>query len=393
MIDNENFANKKFVDLLKDRRFLLWRLAPTEELNIFWENILQNYPSLKTEIILADNYLKNYLSKYQTLDVRMKNNLLKNIRRSLAKRTNAKHLQPSIWIKYAVAACLLLFVISTTFLYLNRPNKDKMALEQIIVGNKLSSQNIQLITGGESFDFEENVDIVVDNGFIYIEKSDITIRMGSDELNRIIVPFGKRCKVKLSDGTQVWLNAGSILDFPAKFEREGRKVCLEGEAYVEVTHWDNNPFYVQTNNFDLKVLGTKFNISVSDDFPKLVALVEGCVELTENHSSCKLYPGEVAFYGTTDVFVKEKSDITKYVSWVDNYIILENKPLTEVLKYIERYYNYSFCFSDQEKIQHITCEGKLYLSDNIDNVLTSIALLSNTVYTKENNRIHILKKE
>lgn len=393
MIDIEDFSNKRSVDFLKDGRFLLWRLAPTEELDIFWKNTLENYPLLKNEITLADNYLKNYLSKYQGLGVREKNNLLKEIRRSSIQKRNIRQLRPTTWVKYAIAACLLLFVISTTFLYLNRPKQDKMVLEQIIVGNKLTSKNIQLITGYESFDFKENVDIVIDDGIVYTDKSDFKIRMGNDEWNRIIVPYGKRCKVKLSDGTEIWLNSGSVLDFPTKFKKEGRRVRLVGEAYVEVAHLGNHPFYVHTNDFDLKVLGTKFNISVCDNFPKLVALVEGCVELTENHSSCRLYPGEVAFYGTEEDFVKEKSDITKYISWVNNYIILENTPLIEVLKYVERYYNYSFYFSNQEKIQHITCEGKLYLSDDLDNVLNSIALLSKTVYTKEDDKIHILKKE
>lgn len=93
-------------------------------------------------------------------------------------------------------------------------------------------------------------------------------------------PMGSKTKLHLPDGTLVWLNAGSSISYSQGFGINSRKVTLEGEGYFEVTHNDKVPFFVQTNNLEVKVLGTKFNFKdYKEDTRAMVTLIEGCVTL------------------------------------------------------------------------------------------------------------------
>jgi ferric-dicitrate binding protein FerR (iron transport regulator) len=85
----------------------------------------------------------------------------------------------------------------------------------------------------------------------------------------------------------------------------------------------------------------------------------------------------------------QKVDISQFISWKDGYLSFDKTPITEVLQQIGRYYNLSFDFGNNMNLQKRTCTGKIYLSENMDNVMGTIALLSSTRYEKENNRIYI----
>lgn len=386
MIPDIYSNHKNFKNLLKNKQFLEWRIAPTDQLDEYWENMQKNYPDLSHEIKQADDYIQFYLYKTQKLTLGEKQILLQRIQhswQSCQKQTKSRDL----WIKIAVAACFLIFLSISSFLVWKK--QEVVISTKPIIGNVLKSENIQFIVGEKKINFQNNIDIIINKGVAYIDKSHQSLTLNTNELNKLIVPYGKRSKIQLDDETVIWLNSGSIIEFPTKFSENSRLIKLEGEAYVEVAHMKDNSFYIQTSEFFLKAIGTKFNISVYNDFAKFVALTEGCVELSDkNQSTCRLFPNEVVFYEPSGTFNKQETDIKKYVSWVDNYIILDDTPFIDVLKYLERYYNLSFDHSNRQDLQKIICVGKLYLSENLDNVLTSIALLSNTKYTKQENKIY-----
>lgn len=98
--------------------------------------------------------------------------------------------------------------------------------------------------------------------------------------NTLLVPYGRRSKVQLEDGTVVQLNAGSRLVYPSSFDKNKREVFLEGEAFFEVAPNAGAPFFVYTSNMETEVLGTSFNISAyKDDTRKSIVLVTGSVQL------------------------------------------------------------------------------------------------------------------
>lgn len=87
-----------------------------------------------------------------------------------------------------------------------------------------------------------------DNGGMYLAMQTIT------------VPAGQRVNLDLPDGSNVWLNAGTTMQYPVSFMTDKREVILDGEAYFEVAHNEKSPFVVHTSTLDVEVLGTKFNV-------------------------------------------------------------------------------------------------------------------------------------
>ena len=206
----------------------------------------------------------------------------------------------------------------------------------------------------------------------------------------MIVPYGRRSRITLSDGTKVWLNSGSSLEFPSTFSENSREVFLTGEMFIEVAPDKNRLFYVHTSNYDVKVYGTKFNISNYTGSASSVVLLEGSVSLqTTDEEELLLSPNKQAIYSGNGTFRIEEVDVTPFISWKEGYLSFEDTSITIALKQIERYYNLSFNYEDEISLQGLTCTGKIILSDNLDNVLTTLAIISSTHYKRDGELIYL----
>lgn len=107
-----------------------------------------------------------------------------------------------------------------------------------------------------------------------------SLSIGGTSYHEIIVPAGEKSNLTLSDGTRIWINAGSKIKFPNQFNNESRDIWLDGEAYFEVTRDKIRPFLVHTSDLDVRVHGTKFNLKAYDSEDIIEAtLVEGLVSL------------------------------------------------------------------------------------------------------------------
>ena len=84
-------------------------------------------------------------------------------------------------------------------------------------------------------------------------------------MNRIVVPYGKRSNITLADGSKVWLNSGTQLDFPTTFTGSTREINVNGEIYIEVKENKDIPFIVNTNNMSINVYGTSFNVTAYEN--------------------------------------------------------------------------------------------------------------------------------
>jgi hypothetical protein len=205
----------------------------------------------------------------------------------------------------------------------------------------------------------------------------------------ISVPYGKRSHLTLPDGTRIWINAGTALRFPSQFGNDKRVITVHGEAYLEVAKEAARPFTVKTDNMEVTVKGTAFNISsFNGQAVKEIVVVEGSVEVSAPSGSLYLKPGELASV-SAETIEKQPVEVIRYTSWKDGYLLLESTPLTEVLNKIEHYYNLSFDISNDIDVQTIRCTGKIYLSTDLDNVMKTIARLANARYARQENKITI----
>lgn len=214
--------------------------------------------------------------------------------------------------------------------------------------------------------------------------------------NTIIVPYGKRTRITLSEGTKVWLNSGSKLTYPVAFNGDKREVHLVGEAIFDVMHDSEKPFYVLTNDYDIKVLGTVFNVSsYQDDSYTSTALERGSVEIKYasnsifGKSKLKITPGTLAVYnGKSKTIQSRKVDVSKYMSWRDGKFIFKKQKLDEIAKKLSRYYNVEIVIENEE-LKSGTFSGHLDLKDSIDKVIEVIKETTDLKYKKENGKIVI----
>ncbi len=166
------------------------------------------------------------------------------------------------------------------------------------------------------------------------------------EYNSLYVPRAGEYKLILADGTKVWLNSDSKLRYPTAFTGKDRKVYLEGEAYFEVAKYKDKPFIVSSNNMDIQVLGTKFNISSYQDAKETeLVLVEGSVSYIAGKYKGLLSPGEKVSYN----IVKEelsirKVDVEKYISWKKGIFTFNKIRLEDLGVRISRWYDVEVIF-------------------------------------------------
>jgi len=236
------------------------------------------------------------------------------------------------WKSYA-AAVVLFILAGTIFSILNRPKKNEVAVH----GNQLIKDAMPGRTGailslsnGKTFLLDTTRNGKITDGFV---KSSDAIVIGNSgiEYATLTTPFGRQEQITLSDGTKVWLNAGSSLHFPTVFSGKERKVQITGEAYFEVAHDLKKPFIVNAGSEEIMVLGTHFNInSYSDEKTIKTTLLEGMVKV---NNKTILKPGEQYSNGNIS-----KVDTEIAVGWVFGYFKFYHSDIQSVMRQISRWY-------------------------------------------------------
>lgn len=384
---------KEDTDFLHNTDFITWRITKDPYLEAYWEEYLSAHPEQKDAFGKAVKAFSGMRMNDEALGHDEQAALLQRIRTSgaVAERRTLRR----TFIRYAAAACVVL-AVGLSFLYYKQSRTDEFRLlaEDLIVGENLEEQEIYLVSDSATYAFSKDIhlQIVEDGSAAVKEKGGISrqIETSKSALTKLVVPYGKRSQLTLSDGTKVWLNSGSVLEFPTVFTGKSRRVSLSGEMYAEVAKDAGKPFIVSTQGYQVKVYGTKFNLSAyKDHADQSVVLVEGSVGVrTSADNEIMLSPNEM-LTGSRSAWDKKTVDVSDYISWKDGYMILNKTPITEVLRKAERYYNLTFNIPPSAQLEHITCTGKIYLSDNLDNVMGTISLLSHTRYKREDKTIYI----
>jgi ferric-dicitrate binding protein FerR (iron transport regulator) len=215
--------------------------------------------------------------------------------------------------------------------------------------------------------------------------------MKAQTLNTLIIPAGARYQVQLSDGTQVWMNSASQLEYPVAFAKGERKVKLTGEAFFEVSKDAACPFIIEANGYEVKVLGTAFNVSAyaTDAFME-TTLVSGSVKVTsKNGEVVRLEPDQMLRINnqnqTADL---EKVDTRFYTSWKDGILYFDNLPMEELARRLERWYDVKIVFSN-EKTKQLRFSGAMENSRNIQFLLNLISQTTNIKFSQHEKTITV----
>ena len=186
--------------------------------------------------------------------------------------------------------------------------------------------------------------------------------------NSIETPSGGQYQVNLPDGTQVWLNAETKLDFPSHFNGKDRRIALNGEAYFEVSKDKKHPFIVKSDKQEVEVLGTHFNINCYDS--KLVTkttLLEGSVKVKGTGGEKVIAPGEQAEVYANVINIAAV-DPALAIDWKNGEFRFKNESLVSITRKLSRWYGVQFVMqSSYEKMPSFS--GSVSRFDNISEVL------------------------
>lgn len=389
-------AKRNVLNLLNDPQFIEWRLSRSNELNRYWNRFIQQNPEMESDWIEAISLFDLIkLNDKKLSETEQEEIFEKILRKALTYTEKRKRIRLHAWA-WSVAAVSILAIVSTLLLIIKIPSPP-LPGEEKITGQTLPDKEIYLVNGEKVISLNENAEIrLSSDGSASITdsaSSNQRINLAENETNKLMVPFGKRSFVVLADGTKVWLNSGTELEFPSRFQGETREIRMQGEIYLEVTQSDKKPFIVHTSGMDIRVYGTSFNVSAyKEDKEHAVVLVEGSVQVNKNNESLKLAPNEIARISEKKM-EKETVDVMEHISWKSGVLVFNKTPMSEVLNKVGRYYNIEFESNSNATLNEKTCSGKLFLSNNLDSVMTLVSILSSTTYTRNDQIINITKKQ
>lgn len=213
--------------------------------------------------------------------------------------------------------------------------------------------------------------------------------------NTLYVPAGQRAQLTLQDGTEVWLNAQSTLTYPARFSGRSRRVTVSGEAYFDVAENSKKPFIVSTQDMEMKVLGTQFNVYGYPGTGYIKTdLVEGSLMVYSKESpksSVTLKPNEQIVVKDGKMFIGEIRN-PDYFLWKDGIYTFENERLLDIIEKLQLYYDVKIVVKDPE-IFNVRYTGKFRQRDGIDEILRIIQKIQrfNIQKDTENNVITITR--
>ncbi|MDD4514467.1 FecR family protein [Massilibacteroides sp.] len=205
---------------------------------------------------------------------------------------------------------------------------------------------------------------------------------------------GEKSRIVLTDGSTVWLNAGSTLRYSAGFGNNNREVELEGEAYFEVNKLqDQSPFLVKTSHYDVLVKGTKFNInSYEEDPTSSVTLIEGSIDVIAQNKTVNLRPGELlSLNKASGQFLRHAVQAYQYKSWIDGRIEYDEITLSELAIRLSRKYDVNI-YLDEALEKDEKFKVSLRNEETIGQFLQALSQVIEIRFERNDRDIYIMKQ-
>lgn len=390
--------------MIENPLFFKWIYQPSPEINTYWDHYLKQHPE---EAVLIREFKSGFEKHFKYQKVQFSDKEKKELAIKILKRLEERDKQKKsinlirLTLRYAAVAIFFLLIGSgiTFYLFEQRINNmfveippvSKMNLDEptLIFDN---DREIALIHGKSALEYSNDGKLKVNNEVVDMPEDNQNAVM-----NTLIVPYGNSTTVNLSDGTKVWLNAGSRLVYPSKFVDKNREVFIVGEAFFQVSKDEAHPFIVKTPDLNIRVLGTQFNISAySDDNIIQTVLTEGSLEIGKTNpglfeQSTLIKPGQLATLNKTN---KETNvydvDVEYYTGWKQGYLSFQNSDLSRIIKKLERYYNIHFKYENPMD-GSIKLSGKLDISKDKEQALELITSITKLNFEKITEKTYLIK--
>jgi transmembrane sensor len=197
----------------------------------------------------------------------------------------------------------------------------------------------------------------------------------------------------LEDGTKIWLNAASTLQFPVHFKTNERRVVLTGEGYFEVASavapntGHKKPFIVNVDNMEVQAIGTSFNISAyKEDDRSQTTVVEGLVKVNRNNDSTVLTPGK-KLIASDNTLTVEEADIKQEIAWKNGEFVFRNTSLKMVMNELARWYDMDVVYEPGVPSLHFS--GEIERASDITKALQMLEYTGGVTFTIANRIITV----
>lgn len=391
----KDYTNYTAERLLEDDYFLESFYNPTIESQSFWEKLILKDEVLAEEFRYANTILRSIPYRNQTFSSEDKELLWKRISATSHKKRLFRY-----WYSSVAAVAILLLAVGS-FYYVDYYERDNFTAIEKVQKPEYPVETIQLILADEKkVDIAEDSRLQYSNeGELHIntqkvdipQKSADTDKRNSTAYNQLIVPAAKRSFLELADGSRIWVNANTRIVYPVTFDDKEREIYVDGEIYIEVSPDKARPFIVKSKKMDIRVLGTKFNVSAYGVNPQAsVVLVSGKVNVrTDNRTESVLEPSDRLSYekGFTDI---KKVNVENYISWKDGFYTFDNESFSVVLDKLSNYYGKKISYNSE--VGALRCSGSLNLGEDMVKILTGLESTMPVNFTIEREYISVSVK-
>ena len=387
-------------DFAQDLNFINWVKNGVGKKD--WDDFVRENPNLSEDINTARTIVTGF--GFNTRDIK-KQDVYESYK-DIESYYNEHHPSRSVFrfrkfMKYAAIFVLFFAVGAAIPVYYYFAGKADMYTEIASSVSNGTEAKLILSGRGEILLKEKHSDLRFNasGNQIKIDKDSIVNpeTVDTKAMAQVIIPYGKRSSILLSDGTKVFLNAGSKLVFPQKFSGKNRKVYLKGEAFFDVFKNKEVPFIVSTDNINVTVHGTEFNVRDNNsENESEVVLVEGSVSLKDNSmmnflgKETRLIPNQKAVYNKENnkTSVESNVDVNYYTSWKEGFLEFNRESILSVFKRLSHFYNVSFVTESSVELNR-KISGKLDLKESLEDVMKVIADAAPITFRIEQNKILI----
>lgn len=313
------------------------------------------------------------------------------------KNTQSRNIHRKQYLNYAAVAILLLAVGS--FFFLRKPNDIPFNKVGEVESSKyykayltLSSGEKLVLTAGDSSRVLQTGVKVVAVGNSISCNSEGNSRLETN-YNTLSTPRGGEYGICLCDSSWIHLNASTELQFPKTFCRDERVVkLLSGEAFFQIAKDDQRPFFVEVNNIRIRVYGTQFNINVKSDGEIETVLVEGSVDIENDHTKlCKMKPGQLSLVSTDgSLLALQDVDVELYISWTKGVYLFDEVSLELLMSQLSLWYDIDVTFKEPE-LKKFQITGRFEKYQSIESILNSLKYITGYDFHYDNRQIIISK--
>ncbi len=315
-----------------------------------------------------------------------------------------------LWSRIVAAAAMVLLVVGASIWYFN--GTSDITVQNTFVNDVAPGRNAATLTlaDGQQISVDDalvgniaeqqglRVSKTADGSLVY----EVTGNALEDQTGAHILTTarGQQSKVRLPDGSLVFLNAESSLKYAVNFlSSKSREVELHGEGYFEVAHDPSKPFKVISKGQEVKVLGTHFNVnSYAEETAVKTTLLEGSVRVSSlrgtaspdpsEKQSRTLQPNEQSTLSPNGTLAVAQANVEDIVAWTKGKFVFEQEDITSVMRKLARWYNIEVVY--QGRFDGKTFTGSISRFDNISKILDKITYTEAVHFKIEGRRVTIM---